>query len=198
MANDINVQDMFLEKVRKEKSLVAVYFEKIKMLGTIKNYDQFSITLDSNGQDQMVYKQGINYISLQKPKRAFFKPRPGFKPREGQAEGSSEGQSQDGPRKSFTPRPRHESDNRSSDRSPENRGDFRKPDERRFDSQSERRYDSQTSAPYKSNREDSSQKTFNQPSNEPKNEPKNEPNNELNNEPKKVFRVQKPYPPKKS
>ncbi len=179
MANDINVQDVFLEKVRNEKLLVAIYFEKIKMLGLVKAFDQFSITLDSNGQEQMVYKQGINYISLQKPKR-FFKPRPeGFRPREArEGDTSSQGQPpQDGSRRPFSPRPRFDSDNRTSD----NRGDFRKPDDRRFDSQSGQRFDSQTPAPYRSDR-DSSQRSPDQSTDDSK----------------KVFRVQKPYPPKKS
>lgn len=191
MANDINVQDMFLEKVKNERSVVAVYFEKIKMLGIVKDFDQFSITLDSNGQDQMIYKQGINYISLQKPKK-FFKPRPGgFRPREAREGDSNEGHTPDGPRRPFTPRPRYDenrgSDNRGSDtrgldnRGSDTRGDFRR-DERRFDSQSERRYDSsQAPAPYRGNR-DNSERTSEQSSDESK----------------KVFRVQKPYPPKKS
>lgn len=114
MASDINVQDNFLEKAKNEKIPVAVNFGKIKMIGIIKCYDQFSITLESNGQDQMVYKQGINYIGMQKPKRAF-KPRPGgFKPRDGQDTSSG-----DAPRRSFTPRPggfRPREDGSSDDR----------------------------------------------------------------------------------
>lgn len=114
MASDINVQDNFLEKAKNEKIPVAVNFGKIKMIGIIKCYDQFSITLESNGQDQMVYKQGINYIGMQKPKRPF-RPRPGgFKPRDGQDASSG-----DAPRRPFTPRPggfRPREDNPSDDR----------------------------------------------------------------------------------
>ncbi|MBI4852209.1 MAG: RNA chaperone Hfq [Acidobacteria bacterium] len=176
MANDINVQDTFLQKVKAEKSLVAVFFEKVKMLGIVKDFDQFSITLDSNGQDQMIYKQGINYIGLQKPKKSF-KPRPGnFRPREArEGDASSEGQSpQDGPRKSFSPRPRPDSEYRSSEHS-----GFRKPEDRRS-SQGERRPDPQTSS-YKSR--DSYQNKDSSPRSP----------SQSSDEPKKVFRVQKPF-----
>lgn len=202
---DINVQDVFLGKAKNEKIPISVFFEKVKMVGIVKNFDQFSITLDSNGQEQMIYKQGINYIGLPKPKRAF-KPRPGgFRPREAREGDLSEDQSSDRPRKPFTPRPYNDSDQRSPE------GGFKKPYERRTDSQGERRYDSQSSFKdnrtgfqnsrdsFQSNRDnfqssrDSSQSRDNFQSN--RDSSQRSPNQGPDDS-KKVFRVTKPFPKK--
>ncbi len=62
--NQINIQDQFLNRVRRDRSRVTV--ELIggqKMEGIIMSFDNFSIVLRSEG-DQLIYKHAISSISL--------------------------------------------------------------------------------------------------------------------------------------
>jgi host factor-I protein len=171
---DINVQDMFLEKVKNEKTIVTIDFGKVKMTGIVKAFDQFSITIESYGQEQMVYKQGITYIEIRKPKR-FNKPRTGgFRPREAR-EGSD--QSSEG-RRPYSPRPRPDFDRKE--------GGFRP------DRQEGRRFDSQRPPSYRSR--DDFQRS---PEQDQKVDSEQPSDTRYDDSKRKVFRVQKPFPPKK-
>jgi host factor-I protein len=68
----INIQDAFYKRVMQDKVQVTVHLSKIKATGEIKHYDQFYILLESNGQEQFIYKQSIGFISAPKKfKRPF-------------------------------------------------------------------------------------------------------------------------------
>ncbi len=59
-----NVQDSFLNHVRRERVVVTVYLVNgAKLTGKIKNFDRFAIILESNGIDQMLFKHAISTIS---------------------------------------------------------------------------------------------------------------------------------------
>lgn len=61
--NQINVQDQFLNKVRREKILVNVQLTTGKELeGYITSFDNFSLILKSS-TDQLIYKHAISCIS---------------------------------------------------------------------------------------------------------------------------------------
>lgn len=61
--NQINVQDQFLNKVRREKILVTVQLTTGKELeGYITSFDNFCLILKSS-TDQLVYKHSISCIS---------------------------------------------------------------------------------------------------------------------------------------
>ena len=58
-----NVQDVFLKKMIKEKKKVYIYLENgIKITGTIKDFDNFIISLPKDGEDQIIYKSAISTI----------------------------------------------------------------------------------------------------------------------------------------
>jgi host factor-I protein len=59
----INVQDAFYEKVMQDKVQVTIHLNKIKFTGVITRHDRFSLMLESNGQEQFIYKQTIFFIS---------------------------------------------------------------------------------------------------------------------------------------
>ncbi len=62
--NQINIQDQFLNRVRRDRSHVTVELltgEKIE--GVIMSFDNFSLILRSAG-DQLVYKHAISSIAL--------------------------------------------------------------------------------------------------------------------------------------
>lgn len=59
-----NVQDSFLNHVRRERINVTVYLVNgAKLTGRIKNFDRFAIILESNGVDQMLFKHAVSTIS---------------------------------------------------------------------------------------------------------------------------------------
>ena len=59
-----NVQDNFLNHVRRERVVVNIYLVNgTKLTGKIKDFDRFAIVLDNNGIDQMLFKHAISTIS---------------------------------------------------------------------------------------------------------------------------------------
>ncbi len=59
-----NVQDSFLNHVRRERINVTIYLVNgAKLTGRIKNFDRFAIILESGGVDQMLFKHAISTIS---------------------------------------------------------------------------------------------------------------------------------------
>ena len=64
MASDRqNLQDAFLNQVRKEKNSVTVFLiNGVKLQGIITWFDNFCILLRRDGQSQLVYKHAISTI----------------------------------------------------------------------------------------------------------------------------------------
>ncbi len=58
-----NVQDIFLNHLRKEKMLVTIFLSNgIKLKGMITAFDNFAVTLSWDGITQLVYKHSISTI----------------------------------------------------------------------------------------------------------------------------------------
>lgn len=58
-----NVQDVFLNSVRKQKVPVTVFLcNGVKLQGSITWFDNFSVLLRREGQVQLVYKHAISTI----------------------------------------------------------------------------------------------------------------------------------------
>ncbi len=65
MANDKsqNVQDVFLNHVRKSKTPVTVFLVNgVKLQGVITWFDNFSVLLRRDGHTQLVYKHAISTV----------------------------------------------------------------------------------------------------------------------------------------
>ncbi|RAV20540.1 RNA chaperone Hfq [Paenibacillus contaminans] len=61
MNKSINIQDNFLNSLRKESIPVTVYLTNgFQIRGVIKAFDNFTIIIDSEGRQQMVYKHAIS------------------------------------------------------------------------------------------------------------------------------------------
>ncbi|HEY0827779.1 MAG TPA: RNA chaperone Hfq [Bacilli bacterium] len=61
MNKSINIQDTFLNQLRKESVAVTVYLTNgFQIRGIIKAFDNFTIIIDSEGRQQMVYKHAIS------------------------------------------------------------------------------------------------------------------------------------------
>jgi host factor-I protein len=60
-----NIQDGFLNTARKEKLLITVYLlSGVKLTGRIRSFDKYSLILESNSQEQLVFKHAIATVVL--------------------------------------------------------------------------------------------------------------------------------------
>jgi host factor-I protein len=63
-----NLQDIFLNGARKSRIPVTVYLTNgFQIKGYVKGFDSFTVVLDSDGKQMMVYKHAISTITPQKP-----------------------------------------------------------------------------------------------------------------------------------
>lgn len=64
MAKSINLQDMFLNQVRKEGIAVTIYLtNSVQLRGQVRGFDAFTVLLDSPGKPtQLVYKHSVASI----------------------------------------------------------------------------------------------------------------------------------------
>ena len=61
--NTINLQDNFLNIIRKEKLNVTIYLVNgFQLRGTVKSFDNFTVMIESEGKQQMIYKHAISTI----------------------------------------------------------------------------------------------------------------------------------------
>jgi host factor-I protein len=59
-----NIQDAFLNTVRREKTTVIIYLlNGAKLTGRIRSFDKFSVLLESGSQEQLIFKHAISTIS---------------------------------------------------------------------------------------------------------------------------------------
>lgn len=64
---NINLQDVFLNQVRKEHIAVTIYLTNgFQLKGLVKGFDNFTVVLDTDGKQQLVYKHAISTISPMK------------------------------------------------------------------------------------------------------------------------------------
>ncbi|MEK3787612.1 MULTISPECIES: RNA chaperone Hfq [Paenibacillus] len=67
MNKSINIQDTFLNQLRKETIPVTVYLVNgFQVRGIIKAFDNFTIIIDSDGRQQMIYKHAISTFTPQR------------------------------------------------------------------------------------------------------------------------------------
>lgn len=60
-----NIQDGFLNSARKEKTLVTIYLlSGVKLTGRIRSFDKYSVVLESNSQEQLIFKHAISTVLL--------------------------------------------------------------------------------------------------------------------------------------
>lgn len=63
-----NLQDVFLNKLRKEKSTVTVFLVNgVKLQGIVTWFDNFSLLLKRESHIQLVYKHAISTIMPNNP-----------------------------------------------------------------------------------------------------------------------------------
>ena len=66
----IVLQDVFLNQVRKEHVPVTIHLTNgYQIKGTVKGFDNFTIIMDCDGKQLMIYKHAVSTIS---PSKAVF------------------------------------------------------------------------------------------------------------------------------
>lgn len=68
MAKEINLQDVFLNQARKDKIPVTIYITNgFQFKGIVKGFDNYTVILDTDGKQNLIYKHAISTITPFKP-----------------------------------------------------------------------------------------------------------------------------------
>jgi host factor-I protein len=60
----INLQDSFLNQVRKENVPVIIYLVNgFQLRGAVRGFDNFTVIIENDGKQQLVYKHAISTIT---------------------------------------------------------------------------------------------------------------------------------------
>ena len=63
-----NLQDAFLNQARKDKANLTVFLMNgFQLHGVVKGFDGFTVLLDSEGKQQLIYKHAISTVIPPKP-----------------------------------------------------------------------------------------------------------------------------------
>ncbi len=64
----INLQDTFLNQVRKENMPVTIYLVNgFQLKGLVRGFDNFTVVIEFEGKQQMVYKHAISTVMPLRP-----------------------------------------------------------------------------------------------------------------------------------
>src|SRR5947207_3802610 len=60
-----NIQDSFLNTARKERVSITIYLlSGVKLTGRIRSFDKYSVVLEANGQEQLIFKHAISTVVI--------------------------------------------------------------------------------------------------------------------------------------
>jgi host factor-I protein len=67
-----NIQDSFLNNARKDKTVITLYLlSGVKLSGRIKSFDKYSLILETNNQEQLIFKHAISTVVTMKAGHAY-------------------------------------------------------------------------------------------------------------------------------
>jgi host factor-I protein len=65
-----NIQDSFLNTARKDRVNITVYLMSgVKLTGRIRSFDKYSVVLETNNQEQLIFKHAISTVVMAKGAR---------------------------------------------------------------------------------------------------------------------------------
>jgi host factor-I protein len=60
-----NIQDSFLNNARKDKTPITIYLlSGVKLTGRIRSFDKYSVVLETNNQEQLIFKHAISTVVM--------------------------------------------------------------------------------------------------------------------------------------
>jgi len=63
-----NLQDLFLNQARRERSTITMFLMNgFQLHGIVRGFDSFTVVLDSDGKQQLIYKHAISTIVPSRP-----------------------------------------------------------------------------------------------------------------------------------
>ena len=63
-----NIQEAFLNNARKDKIFLTIYLMSgVKLSGKIKSFDKYSVVLETNNQEQLIFKHAISTVVVARP-----------------------------------------------------------------------------------------------------------------------------------
>lgn len=72
-----NIQEAFLNSARKERIFLTIYLMSgVKLSGRIKSFDKYSVILESNNQEQLIFKHAISTVVVARPTHSSSGPHP--------------------------------------------------------------------------------------------------------------------------
>src|SRR5450755_2174294 len=70
-----NIQDSFLNNARKEKGVITIYLlSGVKLSGRIKSFDKYSLVLETNNQEQLIFKHAVSTVVTVKSSHSYGAP----------------------------------------------------------------------------------------------------------------------------
>jgi host factor-I protein len=67
-----NIQDSFLNNARKDKIVLTIYLMSgVKLSGRIKSFDKYSLILETNNQEQLIFKHAVSTVVTQKTSHSY-------------------------------------------------------------------------------------------------------------------------------
>ncbi len=70
-----NIQEAFLNNARKDKTFLTIYLMSgVKLSGRIKSFDKYSVILETNNQEQLIFKHAISTVVVSRPFHASAPP----------------------------------------------------------------------------------------------------------------------------
>jgi host factor-I protein len=67
-----NIQDTFLNTARKERNSITIYLMSgVKLTGRIRSFDKYSVVLETNNQEQLIFKHAISTVAVAKIGHAY-------------------------------------------------------------------------------------------------------------------------------
>src|SRR5262249_43654915 len=71
------IQDYILNTARKEKHSITIYLlSGVKLTGRIRSFDKYSVVLESNNQEQLIFKHAISTVVMGRISHASHDARP--------------------------------------------------------------------------------------------------------------------------
>ena len=63
-----NIQDVYLNTVRRDKVPVTIFLMSgVKLMGRLRGFDKYSVILEANHQEQLIFKHAISTVTTSKP-----------------------------------------------------------------------------------------------------------------------------------
>jgi host factor-I protein len=67
-----NIQEGFLNNARKDKTFLTIYLMSgVKLSGRIKSFDKYSLILETNTQEQLIFKHAISTVVISRPGQTY-------------------------------------------------------------------------------------------------------------------------------